>query len=160
MRISPGVSSPDQLCASAHEALTNPVVVRKEVTVNMAPQKALPVSSASALASTSKAPRKWRTNSTTGTPRISASPMRNSGSVKSLPCVAVTVSLEKVSRDSANSMNSIIIASAPKPTPVSCVPPSGEMPEVASTDIAWHSATSDRSPLASSSSHSISVSAR
>jgi len=34
------------------------------------------------------------------------------------------------------------------------------MPDVASTDIAWHSATNDRSPLASSSTHSINVKAQ
>ena len=84
--------------------------------------------------------------------------MRNSGSVSRPPWVAVTVSLEKVSRDRAKSMKRTMTASLVMPVEVSCTPPTGEMPEVAITDIAWHNATSDRSPPPSSNSHSSSVS--
>jgi len=85
-----------------------------------------------------------------GTPRIHAQrPSEFGGPVKRPPWVAVTVSFEKVSRDSAHSINSINHCfGGQSRTPVSWVPPQGDMPEVASTDIAWHSATqTNRSPI-------------
>ena len=82
-----------------------------------------------------------------GTPITMIRPMRNSGSVRNPPVVAVTVSEEKVRRDRAKSMKSIISASPVNPAEAPSSPFTGEMPEVAMTDIAWQSATIDRSPL-------------
>ncbi len=53
----------------------------------------------------------------------------------------VIVSLEKVRRDRANSMNSAITISPGMPEPPTWAPSTGEIPLVAITDIAWHSAT-------------------
>ena len=73
--------------------------------------------------------------------------MRNSGSSRRLRQPSGRSSARKVNRVNAKTKNRKTIISPTPPEAVSLIPPTGEMPEVAMTDIAWVSATSGRSPL-------------
>ena len=158
IRITPGVSSPDQKRTALQSPLSKPVVVRKDSDMKSPPQSARSPAPRFCSAPTSKAAIQCRRNSVSGSASTISSPMRNSGSSRSRDRVRPRVSPEKVSRDSAKNRKQKMIISPAMPLGACDGPATAEMPEVASVDMAWISASSGGSPAISSKSHSAPVS--
>ena len=149
--------NPDQPCGPAQSADTNPVVVRNDSVVNIAPHRRCSADAGAAAISAPEAPVKCRRNNSAVTMQTRTAASASSGSRFRFAARSSPTRQASTRRLMDANRNSPINISPNMPDLVPSVPLTGEMPEVDSVAIAWLSATSDESPASNNATHSTSV---